>query len=553
MEEDDVQRLKDQISALEAEVVTLREELEETNRGVVALYAELDEQAEQLRRANSKFLAVYERAPTGIALLTPEGRIAEANPAMAQLLGTEVSELQGNHLQQYVDGRWVDFLEEVPGTADIDRREVSSTRPDGSVVRLEWSAERHIDGDLSMVLAVDVSQRAELARLRAQWLERERTARAEAEQLSRGKDDFIAMVAHELRSPLTAITGWTEVFRRKAPADLQRGVDAIVRSCSTQSRMISDLLDVSRLRLGKLAMTMEPLDLADAIEQDAEALRTSVEERGVGLKVTTDAEGRQALADPARIQQVIWNLLTNALKFTPQGGTISVDVRCRDGFLEVAVSDTGQGMRADFLPLVFERFAQGDAGSNRQRGGLGLGLAIVKQIVDAHGGSISAESEGLGKGSTFRFRLPLMQTPSAIDAKLDLDPSAFPLSGLDILVVEDDDEASRVLAVVLVDRGATARVARDAEAALELMEARRPDVLVSDIGLPGLDGLGLIRDIRQRERTEKLHRLPAIAVTAFTRDIDRQHAFEAGFDAHCGKPIKPLEVVREIAMLVRTG
>lgn len=551
MEADEAQRLKEQISALEAEVESLREELEETNRGVVALYAELDEQAEQLRRANSKFLAVYERAPTGIALLTPEGRIAEANPAMAQLLGRQVSELHGNHLHQYVDEQWVDFLGDVPGTADIDRREVSSTRPDGSVVRLEWSAERHIDGELSMVLAVDVSQRVELARLRSQWLERERTARAEAEQLSRGKDDFIAMVAHELRSPLTAISGWAEVFRRKVPTDLQRGVDAIVRSCGTQSRMISDLLDVSRLRLGKLAMTMEPMHLAEEIVQAVEALRTSVEERGIDLEVMTDSDARQALADPARIQQVVWNLLTNALKFTQQGGRILVAVCGRDGFLEVAISDTGQGMRADFLPLVFERFAQGDAASNRQRGGLGLGLAIVKQIVDAHGGTINAESEGLGKGSTFRFRLPLLQTSAVLDAKRDLDPSAFPLSGLDVLVVEDDDEASRVLAVVLVDRGAKARVARDAEAALELVKARRPDVLVSDIGLPGLDGLGLIREIRRLERAVNSSRLPAIAVTAFTREIDRQQAIDAGFDAHCGKPIKPLEIVREIAMLVR--
>ena len=551
MEANEVQRLREQISALEAEVESLREELEETNRGVVALYAELDEQAEQLRRANSKFLAVYERAPTGIALLTPEGRIAEANPAMAQLLGRTVSELHGNYLHQYVDGQWVDFLGEVPGTGDIDRREVSSTRPDGSVVRLEWSAERHIDGELSMVLAVDVSQRVELARLRSQWLERERTARAEAEQLNRGKDDFIAMVAHELRSPLTAISGWAEVFRRKAPTDLQRGVDAIARSCSTQSRMISDLLDVSRLRLGKLAMTMEPMHLAEEIVQAVEALRTSVEERGVDLKVTTDSDERRALADPARIQQVVWNLLTNALKFTEQGGSILVAVCSREGFLEVAISDTGQGMRADFLPLVFERFAQGDAASNRKRGGLGLGLAIVKQIVDAHGGTINAESEGLGKGSTFRFRLPLLQNSAVVDAKRDLDPSAFPLSGLDVLVVEDDDEASRVLAVVLVDRGAKARVARDAEAALELVKARRPDVLVSDIGLPGLDGFGLIREIRQQERAVNSGRLPAIAVTAFTREIDRQQAIDAGFDAHCGKPIKPLEIVREIAMLVR--
>lgn len=551
MEEIELKLLQERISAYEAEILALREELEETNRGVVALYAELDEQAEQLRRANSKFLAIYQRAPTGIALLASDGMIVDANPAMAQLLGRPVSDLLGGFLQQFVDGQWADFLDDVPGTANIHRHEVSSTRPDGTVVNLEWSAERHIDGEMSMVLAVDISQRVELERLRAQWLERERSARAEAEQLSRGKDDFIAMVAHELRSPLTAIAGWAEVFRRKAPAELQRGVDAIARSCSTQSRMISDLLDVSRLRLGKLAMTMEPVGLAVEIEQAVEALRSSAEARRISLTVAVDGRDHQAQADPARIQQVVWNLLTNAIKFTPEGGHITVDVARRGNRLETSITDSGQGMRAEFLPHVFERFAQGDAGSNRQRGGLGLGLAIVKQIVEAHGGTLTAESQGLGKGSTFRFRLPLLEASAAIQPPIDLDPTALPLAGLDLLIVEDDDEASRVLAVVLQDRGATARVARDAEAALELMAARRPDAVVSDIGLPGMDGLAFVREIRRLERAGGLRRLPAIAVTAFTRDIDRRHAFDAGFDAHCGKPIKPLEIVREIALLIR--
>ena len=552
MQEEDVKRMTEQIAAQEAELEALREELEETNRGVVALYADLDQQAEQLRRANSKFLAIYERAPTGIALLGADGRIADVNPAMAQLLGRTADQLRDSFLHDHVEGRWVDFLEGMPGATVFNRHESSTRRPDGSVVRLEWSAERNIDGDVSMVLAVDVSQRVELERLRAQWLERERSARSEAEQLSRGKDDFIAMVAHELRSPLTAISGWAEVFRRKAPVDLQRGVDAIVRSCSTQSRMISDLLDISRLRLGKLAMTMEPIALAVEIEQAVEALRTSAEQRKVELIVQVDGRERQALADPARVQQVVWNLLTNALKFTPDGGRVTVRTACQGNWLETSISDTGQGMRAEFLPNVFERFSQGDVASNRQRGGLGLGLAIVKQIVEAHGGTLTAHSEGLGKGSTFTFCLPLMEATAPALMQADLDPAAVPLAGLDILVVEDDDEASRVLAVVLADRGAMVRVAQDAEAALELMAARRPDGIVSDIGLPGMDGLSLIREIRQQERAGGLQRLPAIAVTAFTREIDRQQAFDAGFDAHCGKPIKPLEVVREIAMLVNS-
>jgi len=540
------------------QIQLLQDELDETNRGVVALYAELDDQAEQLRRAkrvsDTKFLAVYEQAPTGIALLDADGRILETNPAMARLLGRPQAGLPGLFLRDLAEPEWTPMLDalSVPQASAVARQEVPMRRADGSLTHLEWSSTPGIDADLTLALATDVSQRVELERLRVQWLERERVARGEAEHASRAKDDFVAVLAHELRTPLNAIAGWAQVLRRQAPESLQRGVDAIERNCATQARMISDLLDMSRLRLGKLAMTFAPIDPVHEITEAANALRGSLEQHGLTLDVSVQGAPRRIQADASRLQQVVWNLLTNAIKFTPRGGSVRITLAERPASLRFSVADTGQGIAPDFLPLVFDRFAQSDAGSNRQRGGLGLGLAIVRQIVEAHGGTIAVASPGAGRGTTFTLELPFIQDDAGHDetAKDELDAAAMPLAGLDLILVDDDDDALAVLAVVLVDRGATVRVASDADACLVLLAARRPSALISDIGLPGRDGYTLIRQIRARDADAGAVRLPAIALTAFTRDEDRRQALEAGFDAHCGKPLKPLEVVRQVVMLV---
>lgn len=531
----------------------LQEEIEETNRGVVALYAELDEQAEQLRRANTKFLAVYEQAPTGIALLDGDGRIGEINPAMSRLLGRSPIELTGRMLRDMASPEWAAALDalSMPQAEAVARQEVPMQRTDGSVVHVEWSSTPRIDADLTLALATDVSQRVEIERLRVQWLERERVARGEAEHASRSKDDFVAVLAHELRTPLNAIVGWTQVLKRRAPQDLQRGVDAIDRNCATQARMISDLLDMTRLRVGKLAMTFASIDPVAELQEAAGALRASAEQQGVALHVEVDGQPPRIQADASRLHQVVWNLLTNALKFTPRGGSVTMRLSASPRSVVFAVADSGQGIAAEFIPFVFDRFAQSDAGTNRVRGGLGIGLAIAKQIVEAHGGSISVSSPGVGRGATFTFELPVQHAVvDADEIRPDLDASALPLAGLDLLIVEDDTEGAAVLAVVLEDRGGSVRVARDAESGLAMIAARRPDALVSDIGMPGKDGYAFAREIRLKEAHDATRRLPMIALTAFTRDEDRLQALEAGFDAHCSKPLRPLEVVRQIVMLV---
>jgi len=328
-------------------------------------------------------------------------------------------------------------------------------------------------------------------------------------------------------------------------------LDAVERACATQARMITDLLDMSRLRLGKLAMTFSDVDPSAELAHALEALRATADKAGVAMEVDVAGAPPRAEADQSRLHQVVWNLVSNAIKFTPRGGCVRARVSRAGAMLRIEITDTGQGMPADFLPRVFERFTQIDATTNRQRGGLGLGLSIVKQIVEAHGGTISASSGGLGFGSTFAVELPLAQRLGAGHAAPDTDAAAAPLAGLDILMVDDDEDALEVLATVLEDRGATARAASDAESALAMIAARRPDVLVSDIGMPGKDGYALIRETRLRDAAHGYARMPAIALTAFARDEDRRDALAAGFDAYCTKPMRPLEIVRQIALLAK--
>ncbi len=548
----------------------LQEELEETNRGVVALYAELDKQAEQLRDASqlseSKFRTIYAQAPSGIVLLDRDGIVVGANPAMLAMLMRDVDEVVGQPLGSFVSTEWEERIDALFAQTDAPSRsqDVPMRRPNGETIYLECSVASKIEPGVSMVVATDVSERRDLEQRRLQWLERERVARVEAEQVSRLKDDFIAILSHELRTPLNAILSWAHVLRMRGGTDeAMRGLAAIERNGKTQARMISDLLDMSRLNLGKLPLTFSSIDPAEEIASAIGAMQPSLDEKSIDVDLQLQAGYRRIEADASRLQQVTWNLLSNAIKFSPKGSTIRVRLAEEEAGLRVSVTDMGAGIEADFLPFVFDRFAQSDAPSNRHRGGLGLGLAIVKQLVEAHGGTISVHSEGLGHGSTFTFWLPVEQerasnAEAGADGLVELDPvhtSELPLAGLDLVVVDDDSEASAMLKIILGDRGAAVRCASTVQEALSLLDEQRPDVLISDIGMPDKDGYDLIREVRQGESSPSRpiggrSRIAAIALTSFSREQDRELALACGFDAHCAKPLKPLNLVQQILALV---
>jgi hypothetical protein len=515
-----------------------------------------------MRHSEAKFRAIYAEAPSGICLLDEHGRFIDANPAMLGLLGRDIGLVVGRPVSDFVPLDWaqrVDGYIRHVGPAGV-RYDFPMLDPDGELIHLQWSVSPHIEPRVSMAVVTDISQRVLLERQRQQLLDRERVARGDAEQISRMKDDFIAVLSHELRTPLNAIMGWTHVLQKRGGSEeTMRGLNAIQRNGHMQARMISDLLDMSRLNLGKLPLSFDLLDPAEAVASAVNAMRPSIDERGIELDLLLDPPYRTIRADSSRLQQVIWNLLSNAIKFSAPGGRISVGlVETGDG-LRLQVSDQGQGIAPDFLPFVFDRFAQSDAAGNRHQGGLGLGLSIVKQLVEAHGGTISADSRGLGQGATFSIWLPADVELHATD-----DPGTEPaplgdaetgqqaessLEGLALLVVDDDPEANAMLQIILADHGAKVTSARTCDEALRLLETFSPDLLVSDIGMPGRDGYDLIREVRRRE--SRGHRLPAIALTSFTRAQDQEQALAAGFDGHCAKPLRPLKLVRQIERLLQ--
>jgi PAS domain S-box-containing protein len=524
---------------------------------------------EAMRRSESKFRAIYAQAQAGIALLDDQGRLIDANPAMLRMLARGDADVIGHTLSEFAPREFAHRIVGFSVAADSPSSslEVPMQRPDGSLIHVEWSFSPHIEPDVTMAVATDVSQRVALEQQRQELLDRERIARGEAEQVSRMKDDFIAVLSHELRTPLNAIMSWTHVLRQRGGSDeTMRGLAAIERNGTTQARMISDLLDMSRLNMGKLPLTLVTIDPVDEIVASVNAMRPANGDQGPRIEVKLSPPYRPIRVDASRLQQVIWNLVSNALKFSPAGGRIVIALEQDERGLRIRVSDQGQGIAAAFLPFVFDRFAQSDAASNRQRGGLGLGLSIVQQLVEAHGGTVSAASAGLGQGATFEVWLPSDPAPVAAEDFADsahghsshgadaLEMIQESLEGAQLLVVDDDSEASAMLRIILSDRGAVVQTAHDVVTALKLLSACRFDALISDIGMAGQDGYDLIRELRRLEaKAAPVRRLPAIALTAFTRNQDREQALAAGFDAHCGKPLRPLTLVQQIRTLLDDG
>ncbi len=382
---------------------------------------------------------------------------------------------------------------------------------------------------------------------------------SEAREANRIKDEFLATLSHELRTPLTAMLGWTQLLRAGAldSRETAHGLEIIERNVLAQAKLIDDLLDVSRIITGKLRLSIRPMSLISVIEAALDVVRPSAGAKGVRLEADLDPDASAITGDPDRLQQVVWNLLVNAIKFTPAGGSVRVKLARSGAKSQIQVIDTGEGVNPDFLPHIFDRFRQADSSSKRSHGGLGLGLAIVRHVVELHGGGVSAESLGRNLGTTFFVNLPIAAVASAehggrSDANHSRQQLAAPatvsLDGLRILVVDDEADGREAIAKVLELRGAEVKTASSVREAVQLLKQSRLDVLVSDIGLPDEDGYDLIQQVREFE-DEETRNLPALALTAFAREEDSLRALSAGFQRHASKPIEPSVLTTLVAGL----
>lgn len=414
-------------------------------------------------------------------------------------------------------------------------------------------------------IVTGLAGQAAIAMDNARLYEAAQKARREAEAANRLKDEFLGTVSHELRTPLNAISGWARLLRDGVldrPA-MERAVETIVRSAKAQGQIIEDILDVSRIITGKIRLEVAPVEVVTVIEAAIESLRPTAAARGVRLQAVLDRQPNFVLGDAGRLQQIVWNLLSNAIKFTPKGGRVQIALERIDSHIELRISDTGMGISKEFLPYVFERFRQADSSSTRLHGGLGLGLSIVRHLVELHGGSVSAASPGEGLGATFTVQLPLSITREGETALTtsrknvgaravieDTLPDArADLTGIRVLVVDDEEDARDLLQAILQGCGAEVRTAASAVEGLNLLQQWRPDILVSDIGMPKQDGFALIQQVRDLKQDQGGD-LPAIALTAYARSEDRLKALRAGFQNHVAKPVEPAELSATIAGLV---
>jgi signal transduction histidine kinase/DNA-binding response OmpR family regulator len=415
--------------------------------------------------------------------------------------------------------------------------------------------------ELSMEIAVRKQAEEERSRL----LVRERAARAEAEAANRNKDEFLATLSHELRTPLTAILGWSHLLRSNKlnGNETGRAIDTIERNAKSQSQLIDDLLDVSKIITGKLQIDRAVVDLANVIDAAHDAMRPAAEAKEIRFALSIEPAKSMVMGDQNRLQQVFWNLFSNAVKFSPRGGEVRVTASRENGAVHVSVADDGIGVTKEFLPFIFDRFRQADGSTTREHGGLGLGLAIVRHLMDLHQGSVEVHSEGKNRGATFTITLPVMPSgasPAGATAdtfllqKTQTQPfdSAEALQGLRVLVVDDEPDARDLLSTILKRCGSDVRCSESAADAMQAFSEWEPDLLISDIGMPNEDGYTFIKKVRQLD-SNRAQTIPAVALTAYATDEDRMRALEAGFQTHVAKPIEPEDFVSSIAAVLTSA
>ena len=509
----------------------------------------------EIRDSEARFRAVFDRARSPITLVDAQGRYLDVNAAFCRLLGRPCESIFGTPTAQLVAPRALHEYEEAERTLQETgewRGVLPMLHKSGAEVEIEWSSSRHSLPGVQLSVGLDITARRRLEREREGLLASEQAARADAERANHLKDEFLATLSHELRNPLNAILGYSQILRRnRFDPELLTGLETIERNARLQAQLISDLLDVSRIVSGKMRLDVEVIDAEAVVDAALAVVAPAAGAKGVEVRRLPTIGTPRVLGDSGRLQQIVWNLLSNAIKFTPHGGRVSVQVRHERSQVEIEVGDNGSGISPEFLPFIFDRFRQEEVGSRKSHGGLGLGLAIVKHLVEMHGGIVTARSEGEGHGATFTVTLP--QT-SVREGLAPADPAAGhapvgELAGLRVLVVDDDRDARMLFSRVLAEAGAEVRIAGDVADAMLSIEQRVPSVLISDIGMAQRDGYDLIREVRARGHASES--LPAIALTAFARNEDRDNALKAGFQRHLTKPITPQDLLSAVASLVR--
>ena len=540
----------------------------------------------ELRRSEERLrLLIASVKDYAIFILDPTGHVATWNPGAKRLKGYEANEIIGQHFSRFYpeeDVRAGKCEMELEGAIAYGRFEDEGWRirkdgtrfwanvvitpirePDGQLVGFAKItrdlSERKLHEEERVTLA-----RAEEARMAAERNEQSlralaadlRVARDKAEEATRIKDEFLATVSHELRTPLNAILGWARMLQRAelSPEKRAHAIETIVRNAVAQNQLIDDLLDVSRIIAGQLRLDVDVVDMNRVVAAAIDVVRPAAEAKGIALRWMLNPDVGHIKGDAGRLQQVLWNLLSNAVKFTQTGGRIDVTLRGVNGSVEVEIADTGKGIAPEFLSRIFDRFTQEESSHARTAGGLGLGLAIVKHLAELHGGSVVARSDGAGKGSSFIVRIPLFPKHISVAPRAPqgepAEDMSYPaeLEGLSVLVVDDERDARELAQAVLERGGARVMLASSKVEAMERIRAQKPDIIVSDIGMPDEDGYAFIRELRQLSR-EDGGRTPAIALTAYARSEDRRKALLAGFQNHAAKPIEPQELLMVVANL----
>ena len=521
---------------------------------------------EGLRTSEIRYRRLFESARDGILILDAVTlKITDVNPSMTELLGYSSDEFLGRELWEI--GLFNDkeasrtAFRELQKTGYLHYEDLPLQTFHGETREVEFISNVYEEDGRQVIQCNirDIGERkrsqAECTRLLASAM----AAQAKADTANGLKDEFLAILSHELRTPLTSILGWSNLLAagNLDDAATKRALETIVRNARAQRQLIDDLLDISRIITGKLRLDVQPLELAPIIAAVVDGVRPAADARSIHLRTALDSHLRPISGDPDRLRQIIWNLLTNAIKFTPEGGRVEVGLERTDSHVEVTISDTGQGIAPEFLPHVFERFSQSDSSSTRRHGGLGLGLSIVRQLVELHGGTVTATSPGAGEGTTFKVIFPLLsvcpelrdaEVPPPLTGSNPLTNRQSSLNDLRVLIVEDAPDARELVAAMLEGCGAEVVAVGSAGEALEEMERQRFDVLISDIGMPLMDGYALIEKVR-RLPLERGGGIPAVALTAYAGVEDRMRMLSAGYQTHLPKPVEPIELTTVVANL----